>query len=1073
MSYPNGSGGTLTLPSPTHIHSVRSLRKAIARSPSRARQASTTPAGSPQSLSSLAVSLSQRPLGEGSTPLKPSERLSTRSLRPARPVNRPLSRSRMSQKSPLRRCFGSHRDSGNPLPPSVSAPEARPRCGSPSSRSPSPIASPVASPVHHTEVTLIMDHATLDSPLPKRRSLGLRADLLDDPPATSHPFDTDDDAPKGYELRSSTRRTTSPQDSVASPDISSLPKRTTSLRKSTLQQRHDDQRISLGRRVGEKQLNQASKAAAPATSTTRTRPRLSLDQYLPPDDRGSPFTQAPLPSASVHPLPRPPAQRHPLSRTITQSSSGSSLPDESPTHPPVSLGEKPRVPLNFSRSLPLGARPLGAKIPPPVATPKYKRAKPFQAAFMSTGLVSKMNRNPEAGPPKRPGDSSEIMPDTPCKKQPYDSSTFPPKPLGSARRPRLSFGTATTPLPDASSTPRGSPFAPQDRSASLFFKQIRGNNLRRASLLSFEGEDAGDSPESDDFPPPTPTKSLFKSQSTPAHPQQAQMTPTATRFTHSASAFGIGKEHSTPSSSFGFTSPLGRHSNGQTDRPTTADGELLPVGIKDSPRMSQSLPSFTMRRGRGNSFTTPAPVKTNPTIVEASEKHTPDSASPVNPRNPKTPSETMGPPDGNFLSISNARKGNIKFARSPSTPTTLVGPGLPSATPEGQPLTKGQNRRISSTPQNVNAPSNVDEALYSRFDKAEVIGGGAFSQVYRVVQRSTMASFSSFTSTPGRHTPEVEKVFAVKKIAFFGHGEKQRESKMREVNVLKALSTSDKIVHYVDSWEQNGCLYIQTEYCTEGSLDAFLREVGQNGRMDDFRIWKTLLELSQGLSAIHSAGFIHLDLKPANIFIGFDGYLKIGDFGFAVPWPAPKGVEGEGDREYIGPEILLGQYDKPADIFALGLIILEIACNVYLPDNGPTWQALRNGDLTVVPSLTSSDAGGIIRDAQISTDDGDLSAFSSVTYDPSNLFGAQKRSELQEPPRFMMDANDPHSLDSVVRWMIQPEPANRPTAEALLKVESVDWVACRRTAGATVYEGNWGLETASTTEQFDTTMTDV
>ena len=213
-----------------------------------------------------------------------------------------------------------------------------------------------------------------------------------------------------------------------------------------------------------------------------------------------------------------------------------------------------------------------------------------------------------------------------------------------------------------------------------------------------------------------------------------------------------------------------------------------------------------------------------------------------------------------------------------------------------------------------------------------------------------------------------------------------------------------------------------------------------------------------------------MDLKPANILIGLDGYLKIGDFGFAVPWPAPEGVEGEGDREYIGPEILLGQFDKPADIFALGLIVLEIACNVFLPDNGPIWQALRNGDLTVVPSLTSSDASGIIREAQPFNDDGDMSG---VTYNPGNLFGAQRRSELQEPPRFMTDANDPHSLDSVVRWMIQPEPAHRPTADDLLKIESVDWVACRRTAGATVYEGVWGLEAAPSTEEFDTTMTDV
>ena len=71
----------------------------------------------------------------------------------------------------------------------------------------------------------------------------------------------------------------------------------------------------------------------------------------------------------------------------------------------------------------------------------------------------------------------------------------------------------------------------------------------------------------------------------------------------------------------------------------------------------------------------------------------------------------------------------------------------------------------------------------------------------------------------------------------------------------------------------------------------------------------------------------------------------------AARWPARAGIEGEGDREYIGPEILMGKYDKPADIFALGLIMLETAGNVELPDNGVSWQKLRNGDMSDVSQL--------------------------------------------------------------------------------------------------------------------------
>lgn len=217
----------------------------------------------------------------------------------------------------------------------------------------------------------------------------------------------------------------------------------------------------------------------------------------------------------------------------------------------------------------------------------------------------------------------------------------------------------------------------------------------------------------------------------------------------------------------------------------------------------------------------------------------------------------------------------------------------------------------------------------------------------------------------------------------------------------------------------------------------------------------------------------------------------------ATSWPAPKGIEGEGDREYIGPEILLGQYDKPADVFALGLIILEIACNVFLPDNGPVWQSLRSGDLSAVPALTCGEAGAVVRDANgvpiehessvfrasdgqgagFDTDEdrrGSEFPFEAMTHNASNLFGTQKRNELRDPPAFMVDAEDPHSLDNIVRWMIQPNPGDRPTAEQLLASEPVTWVSNRRVAGATVYEGNWGPQIGPSVEELvDTEMTDV
>ena len=40
-----------------------------------------------------------------------------------------------------------------------------------------------------------------------------------------------------------------------------------------------------------------------------------------------------------------------------------------------------------------------------------------------------------------------------------------------------------------------------------------------------------------------------------------------------------------------------------------------------------------------------------------------------------------------------------------------------------------------------------------------------------------------------------------------------------------------------------------------------------------------------------------------------------------------------------------GQFSTAADIFSLGISLLELACDLELPSGGPTWQQLREGEL--------------------------------------------------------------------------------------------------------------------------------
>ena len=53
----------------------------------------------------------------------------------------------------------------------------------------------------------------------------------------------------------------------------------------------------------------------------------------------------------------------------------------------------------------------------------------------------------------------------------------------------------------------------------------------------------------------------------------------------------------------------------------------------------------------------------------------------------------------------------------------------------------------------------------------------------------------------------------------------------------------------------------------------------------------------------------------------------------------------EGDSKYLAPEVLQGNFGKPADMFSLGITAFELACDVELPSRGEGWHLLRSGKL--------------------------------------------------------------------------------------------------------------------------------
>jgi len=171
----------------------------------------------------------------------------------------------------------------------------------------------------------------------------------------------------------------------------------------------------------------------------------------------------------------------------------------------------------------------------------------------------------------------------------------------------------------------------------------------------------------------------------------------------------------------------------------------------------------------------------------------------------------------------------------------------------------------SITPNHQAPPKEIDPLLLTRFRKVEWYSGGEFSEVYKVTQTVETALPPIFSPAPVRSFgTTLDKIWIVKRLKAPYTSLKVREKRLQEVEIMKALGKHDNVVNLAESWESSNRLYIQMDFCEEGNLESFLAKTGHKGRLDDFRIWKIMIDLCQVSPLLFGANTPLTDIRDSN-----------------------------------------------------------------------------------------------------------------------------------------------------------------------------------------------------------------
>jgi serine/threonine-protein kinase len=224
---------------------------------------------------------------------------------------------------------------------------------------------------------------------------------------------------------------------------------------------------------------------------------------------------------------------------------------------------------------------------------------------------------------------------------------------------------------------------------------------------------------------------------------------------------------------------------------------------------------------------------------------------------------------------------------------------------DGDTVTAAAAPEAAAPPTATNFTDRIRQVLGGEYQLISYLGQGGFARVYRARDR------------------RLARIVAIKVIRPEFVGRKQYMEIFRSEGIALAKLRHPGIVPIYDIRERGGLIYYVMPFIEGATLEDRLNR----GRLPPYETRRILSEITDALAVTHRASMVHLDIKPANVFLEGDvGKVLLMDFGTAIP--VTEEVDETlkalvaGTPAFMSPEQALGRpdIDHRSDIYSLGAV---------------------------------------------------------------------------------------------------------------------------------------------------------